>query len=165
MEENKKMKTGYYTAIFGKGRQYSDNKFTFEYCCDDITDLSVHTLESPSLELLDALFNEFYSLKPINGESEENLAKYYRRLLNKAYGVASMVNHPEHYNKNGYECIDIMLATQGLEATLGFCICNAFKYIYRHNSKNGIEDIKKAKWYIDKYLDLKENYQDEKQDI
>ena len=39
---------------------------------------------------------------------------------------------------------------------LFLCICNAFKYLYRHNRKNGIEDIKKAKWYIDKYIEIKE---------
>ena len=35
-----------------------------------------------------------------------------------------------------------------------FCICNAIKYLYRWQRKNGIEDIKKAKWYIDKFLEL-----------
>ena len=35
-----------------------------------------------------------------------------------------------------------------------FCICNAFKYLYRHENKNGVEDVRKAKWYLDKYLEL-----------
>ena len=65
------------------------------------------------------------------------------------------VNHPEHYTGK-YECIDVMIETQGIDAVLDFCICNAFKYIYRHHKKNGIEDIKKAKWYIDKYLEIVE---------
>lgn len=37
---------------------------------------------------------------------------------------------------------------------MDFCLCNAFKYIWRHSRKNGVEDIRKAKWYIDKYLEL-----------
>ncbi|MDO5311454.1 MAG: DUF3310 domain-containing protein, partial [Clostridia bacterium] len=37
-----------------------------------------------------------------------------------------------------------MVETQGIEATQAFCACNAFKYLYRHNKKNGIEDIQKA---------------------
>lgn len=70
--------------------------------------------------------------------------------------VNDNVNHPGHYRIGKYECIDVMLETQGIEATKSFCLCNAFKYLYRHDSKNGLEDIKKAKWYIDKYLELSE---------
>lgn len=66
------------------------------------------------------------------------------------------VNHPSHYETGKFECIDVMIETQGIEAVQDFCICNAFKYLYRHNRKNGIEDIKKAKWYIDKYIELSE---------
>lgn len=64
------------------------------------------------------------------------------------------VNHPSHYETGRFECIDVMIETQGVEAVKDFCLCNAFKYLYRHNGKNGVEDIKKAKWYIDKYLEL-----------
>ena len=66
------------------------------------------------------------------------------------------VNHPSHYETGNFECIDVMIETQGKETVMDFCICNAFKYIYRHNNKNGIEDIKKAKWYLDKYIELSE---------
>ena len=66
------------------------------------------------------------------------------------------VNHPSHYETGNFECIDVMIETQGKEAVMDFCVCNAFKYIYRHNNKNGIEDIKKAKWYLDKYIELSE---------
>lgn len=47
-----------------------------------------------------------------------------------------------------------MLESQGEEATKAFYICNAFKYLYRQRRKGGVEDIKKAKWYLDKYLEL-----------
>ena len=67
-----------------------------------------------------------------------------------------VVNHPSHYESGKFECIDVMEETQGKEAVMNFCICNAFKYLYRHNRKNGIEDIKKARWYLDKYIELKE---------
>lgn len=68
--------------------------------------------------------------------------------------VNDNVNHPSHYETGSFECIDVMLETQGKEAVKNFCLCNAFKYIYRHNNKNGLEDIQKAKWYIDKYIEL-----------
>lgn len=64
------------------------------------------------------------------------------------------VNHPSYYEIGNMECIDVMIETQGIEAVKSFCICNTFKYIYRWKNKNGVEDIKKAKWYIDKYLEL-----------
>ena len=67
------------------------------------------------------------------------------------------VNSPKHYTDGKYECIDVMLETQGKEATMNFCLCNAFKYLYRHNKKNGLEDIKKTQWYINKYIELEES--------
>ena len=64
------------------------------------------------------------------------------------------VNHPSHYETGKYQCIDVMEETQGKEAVKDFCICNAFKYIYRHRKKNGLEDVKKAVWYLNKYIEL-----------
>lgn len=64
------------------------------------------------------------------------------------------VNSPKHYASTSVECIDMMVETQGSEAVIHFCICNAFKYLWRHNSKNGAEDIKKASWYLNKAVEL-----------
>jgi len=47
-----------------------------------------------------------------------------------------------------------MIETQGKQAVMSFCICNAFKYLYRAYRKNGIEDIMKARWYSNKYIEL-----------
>ena len=69
--------------------------------------------------------------------------------------MTDAVNHPAHYTGK-FECIDVMEATQGKDAVLKFCVCNAFKYLYRHENKNGLEDIKKAKWYLDKYIEIKD---------
>lgn len=68
--------------------------------------------------------------------------------------VADRVNHPAHY-QGKYECIDVMLDVYGEEATTNFCICNAFKYIWRHNHKDGKQDIEKCMWYLKKYMELK----------
>lgn len=64
------------------------------------------------------------------------------------------VNHPSHYETNGIECFDAIVASQGVEAAKEFCVCNAAKYIWRHRRKNGVEDIEKAVWYLKKYLEL-----------
>lgn len=70
---------------------------------------------------------------------------------------ADNVNHPAHYETGRFECFDVMIETQGKEAVLNFCICNAFKYIYRFRNKGGDEDIKKANWYLSKYLELRDS--------
>lgn len=62
-----------------------------------------------------------------------------------------MVNHPPHYkSKTGLEVIDVIKAftadLTGIEAT---DTGNVIKYICRWKSKNGVEDLKKARWYID----------------
>lgn len=72
------------------------------------------------------------------------------------------VNHPAHYETGKFECIDVMLETQGVEAVKDFCVCNAFKYLYRHGRKNGAEDIKKAIWYLNKWVELDDNSRAEK---
>lgn len=70
--------------------------------------------------------------------------------------VNDNVNHPSHYATGKYECIDVMLEIFGVEAVKTFCLLNAFKYNYRSGRKNGLEDIQKTKWYIDKYIELSE---------
>lgn len=72
--------------------------------------------------------------------------------------MADNVNHPAHYETGKFECIEVMLETQGVEAVLNFCQCNAFKYLYRAKRKNGLEDMKKAVWYLNKYIELKEGH-------
>ena len=70
--------------------------------------------------------------------------------------MAGNVNHPSHYETGKFECIEVMQEVFGTEAVQNFCVCNAFKYLYRHRRKNGKEDIEKARWYINKYLELEE---------
>lgn len=62
------------------------------------------------------------------------------------------VNHPAHYTSGGIECIDAMQAAFGVEAVKDFCLCNAFKYLWRHRKKNGVEDLKKARWYLNRLI-------------
>ena len=64
------------------------------------------------------------------------------------------VNSPSHY-QGKVECIDcIESATAGLNGIESFCTGNAIKYLYRWKRKNGIEDLKKAKYYIDKIISV-----------
>ena len=69
------------------------------------------------------------------------------------------VNHPDHYNQGQYECIAVMESIYGIEATMNFCLLCAFKYTWRTNDKDGIQDIDKAIWYLNKYKELHERSQ------
>ena len=62
------------------------------------------------------------------------------------------VNRPAHYTSGGIECIDAMQAAFGAEVVKDFCLCNAFKYLWRHRNKNGVEDLKKACWYLNRLI-------------
>lgn len=61
--------------------------------------------------------------------------------------------NPSHYQKGKVECIDaIESATAGLEGIEAFCTGNAIKYLYRWKEKGGVEDLAKAKWYLEKLI-------------
>lgn len=69
--------------------------------------------------------------------------------------VNDNVNHPSHYEGHtSIECIDAMILTFGVKRTAEYCVQNAYKYIWRHKYKNGIEDLKKAEWYLNKFDEL-----------
>lgn len=63
--------------------------------------------------------------------------------------------NPDHYkNSTSLECIEAMELVFGNIAVIDFCMCNAWKYIWRWKHKNGVEDLEKAKWYIKKAAEL-----------
>ena len=65
------------------------------------------------------------------------------------------VNHPKHYNVGNFECIEVMENVFGCEAVMNFCLCNAFKYMFRcEHKQNKHEDIEKAVWYLNKWISL-----------
>lgn len=70
----------------------------------------------------------------------------------------SNVNHPKHYTQGGIECIDAIKAATvnkpGIEAV---CTANIIKYVWRYESKNGLEDLRKAKWYLERLIAEVEN--------
>ena len=112
-------------------------------------------------ELLFWDFEEEYFTPP-KEEDEANLLDKYteepknvEELPNES--VPSNVDHPNHYNQGGIECIDAMISAYGIETVKDFCKCNAFKYQWRFGNKNGEEDLKKAQWYQNKYMELCKN--------
>ena len=75
-----------------------------------------------------------------------------------------MVNHPSHYTSGKVECIDaIESATCDLTGIEAVCTANIIKYVWRWKLKNGIEDLEKASWYLNKLIEKKKDdkYKDE----
>ena len=81
----------------------------------------------------------------------------FKRVAESAQNPKNTVNHPSHYTHGGIECIDIisnMTADKtGIEA---FCVGNVAKYLYRYQQKGGVEDVKKAGWYLKKLVEVLE---------
>lgn len=69
-----------------------------------------------------------------------------------------MVNHPSHYqSETGIEAIDVMKAfTDGLVGMEAVDTAQVIKYICRWKRKNGLEDLYKAKWYLENLIDYVE---------
>lgn len=73
--------------------------------------------------------------------------------LQDAIDETDMVNGPPHYNQAGIECIDaITAATSGKTGIEAVCVANVIKYLWRYELKNGVEDVRKARWYLDRLI-------------
>ena len=94
--------------------------------------------------------------------SDDKLAIAYDHVYkNMDENVPDMVNHPQHYTQGGIECIDALkAATVGKRGIEAVCVANVIKYLWRYEEKNGIEDVRKAKFYIERLLkELEESQQ------
>ena len=67
--------------------------------------------------------------------------------------MADNVNKPPHYNQSGIECIDAIQAATG-DGYEYYLQGNILKYLWRYRYKNGIEDLKKAQWYLNKLIEV-----------
>ena len=113
------------------------SEFTDQYSC---------IFHKMSDDMLNKCYNWYKELDPAACENTEG------ECCDKEPDI-DMVNHPSHYTQGGIECIDALKAATvsktGIEAV---CTANAIKYLWRYEEKNGIEDVKKARWYIDRLI-------------
>lgn len=70
--------------------------------------------------------------------------------------VPDNINHPAHYNVGKIEVIDYLQDKMTPEMFEGFCAGNALKYLSRYRLKGGLEDLKKAKWYLNRLIQVME---------
>jgi hypothetical protein len=65
--------------------------------------------------------------------------------------MADLINHPEHYTSSEAACESCGFPIECIDVTrhMGFNVGNIIKYVWRFNKKNGVEDLKKARWYLE----------------
>ena len=75
--------------------------------------------------------------------------------------IVDVVNSPPHYKTGGIEAIEGIEASMGPEAYAGYLKGNIMKYMWRYERKGKpIEDLKKARWYLDRLIGLRERKED-----
>lgn len=118
---------------------------------DEYTDGNGCVFDEMDEDMVKKIYGWYKEFDPAACENAEN------EFCDKEPNV-DMVNHPSHYTQGGIECIDALKAATvsktGIEAV---CTANAIKYLWRYEEKNGIEDVKKARWYIDRLIKELEN--------
>ena len=68
--------------------------------------------------------------------------------------MGDTVNHPDHYTGGKVECIDaIDSAVAGLEGKPAYYTGQVIKYMWRWGRKNGLEDLRKAEWYLKRLIE------------
>lgn len=66
----------------------------------------------------------------------------------KKWVKVDVIDKPEHYNKGGVEAIDYIKQQLGDDFS-AYCEGNVHKYIHRYKYKNGVEDLRKARVYLE----------------
>ena len=80
-------------------------------------------------------------------------------LIEKDFEEVDMVNNPPHYALHKYETIDVICDIchdNGRE----YCLGNVIKYISRYRNKNGVQDLEKANWYLNKLINIERSFID-----
>ena len=77
------------------------------------------------------------------------MAKWKEFEIIKEHHVFDPVERPAHYNQDGIECIDYITSKN-----MSFLEGNVVKYVTRYKMKNGLEDLKKAQWYLNRLIEI-----------
>jgi hypothetical protein len=92
---------------------------------------------------------------------EEEMPQYEQLELeleinNDEWVEEDMINNPNHYNNGAIECIDAIEQSMTLEGFRGYLKGNVQKYVWRYESKGGLQDLEKAEWYLVKLMSMTE---------
>jgi len=125
--------------IHRKMREESDKKVGDKYL-----DTMTKHLEVTKSAMMHALQEPLYAEKT---NISELLAQAEPFPVEPPYFVISDPINPDHYKRNGIEAVDVIEAFD-----LNYRLGNVIKYVLRHVGKNGLEDLKKARWYLDREI-------------
>jgi hypothetical protein len=64
-----------------------------------------------------------------------------------------VVEHPAHYTQGEVECIDALKSALGQEGFKAYCRGACLKYLWRTEHKNGVEDLLKCQWYLNRLIE------------
>lgn len=83
---------------------------------------------------------------------------FFSHFANGSKKVSDNVNSPAHYNQGCVECIEALKAALG-DKFIGFLVGNVLKYCWRYQHKNGLEDLRKAQYYLNRAIEEMSNEQ------
>ena len=83
----------------------------------------------------------------------------YMKMRLKEEEMKDMVNQPEHYTSSSIETID-MIESITAEGFHYYLEGNILKYLARYRHKNGIQDLEKAQWYLNKLIEVQHDTSD-----
>jgi hypothetical protein len=96
------------------------------------------------------------SESPVWEEHKPEEDKVITQVFQRKSPKTCVVERPPHYNQGGIECIDYIKQQLGDNIT-GYYQGNVIKYLHRFRYKNGIEDLRKCRWYLDKLIEHEVN--------
>ena len=85
-------------------------------------------------------------------KSVEEALEHFRPVNETNIAYDDSVNHPSHYTQGTVECIDAIESSMTPEEFRGYLKGCQMKYIWRYQHKGGMEDLKKARWYLDRLI-------------
>jgi len=92
---------------------------------------------------------ESRSIDDITTEEWDRMSKTFIGKLHHPQDKHDPVAQPDHYNKGAIEAIEAIKASMHPQEYKGYLKGNCLKYLWRYEYKNGIEDLRKARVYLE----------------
>lgn len=123
-----------------------EESMTYDEYLNQSDDVVTKHLEKEAHKTMELLFEEY---EPTNDSKCDGVEpKTIEELFDGYESDNGLIDKQEHYTNNGIQPIEIMKANMSSEEFHGFLLANVWKYTMRYKDKNGLEDIRKAKTYL-----------------
>lgn len=143
--------------IYVNVKSFEEMKAVAKYSGEDAvpSTTSINTYGDDTVVIVDEVEAMWY-YAPITNYMNRDILSFEQFEQQYLNGTATqdIVNHPNHYNSYNREVIDTMQGSMTTEEFKGYLKGNVMKYINRYQFKNGVEDLKKAQWYLNKLTEV-----------